>query len=416
MQIFRGQQSKNRSKPRLSWSNSNKIQKRRFVIFAVIFGLLGGYIVFRSFAATTLTGADGEFTPMTQVRILNTTNGIGGRSTPLLPGETYKLKVAGVGGVPSANLRAISLNVVAAAPTATGYLTVWQSGISQPATSTLNFAAGKYISNHVIAQVGSDGYIQINNSAGAGNTHVVVDVNGYYTTSGSAARGARYTPVAPSRILNTTTGVGIASGQVQSGQTITTQITGKGGVPSTGVTAVVMNVVAISRAYNGWMTLWPAGTTRPTTSSVNYTTNQMNTNLVTVKLNSSGQVSLYNSGSNVDILFEVQGYYGSTSSSSNQVGRFVPVTPTRIIDTSSSNGGYSRLINSGETVALPIAGRGGLPFNDMQSAVLNITAVPASSTAGYLTVWSAGDANPFVYNLNYNSGEPTATQAVIKKL
>ena len=60
------------------------------------------------------------------------------------------------------------------------HVRVYPDGSTPPGTSDLNFSAGPTVANIVVVQVGSDGMIDIFNSAG--NEDAIVDVYGYYST------------------------------------------------------------------------------------------------------------------------------------------------------------------------------------------------------------------------------------------
>ncbi|MGH9154144.1 MAG: hypothetical protein ACRD03_17570 [Acidimicrobiales bacterium] len=67
----------------------------------------------------------------------------------------------------------------------------------------------------------------------------------------------RYTPLTPARILDTRTGTGGIAGPVGPGSTVDMQVTGRGGVPSTGVTAVAVNVTVTQPTGHGHLTVFP---------------------------------------------------------------------------------------------------------------------------------------------------------------
>ncbi len=97
----------------------------------------------------------------------------------LAPGETRLLRLAGLCGVP-ANATAVSLNVTALA-SREGYIVFYPSDQSQPGTSTLNFRAGAVRANNAIVLLATDGSGGANvANVSTGDTHVVVDVNGYF--------------------------------------------------------------------------------------------------------------------------------------------------------------------------------------------------------------------------------------------
>jgi hypothetical protein len=81
-------------------------------------------------------------------------------------------------------------------------------------------------------------------------------------------QGAYY-PVNPSRILDTRFGNGVPAAAVGPNSTISLQVTGRGGVPSTGVSSVVLNVTATVPTAHSYITVYPTGVTRPTASSLN---------------------------------------------------------------------------------------------------------------------------------------------------
>ena len=91
---------------------------------------------------------------------------------------------------------------------------------------------------------------------------------------------------------------------------LTLQVTGRGGVPATGVAAVVLNVTVTAPVTNGYLTAYPAGTTAPTASNINFLARQTIPNLVVVKVGTNGQVALKNSsGGTIQVIADVAGYF-----------------------------------------------------------------------------------------------------------
>ncbi|MBW3576111.1 MAG: thrombospondin type 3 repeat-containing protein, partial [Actinobacteria bacterium] len=72
-----------------------------------------------------------------------------------------------------------------------------------------------------------------------------------------------YHPLSPTRILDTRVGNGAPTAKVGPSRTLGLQVTGRGGVPATGVSAVVMNVTVTEPTASSYLTAWPAGTSRP---------------------------------------------------------------------------------------------------------------------------------------------------------
>ena len=97
------------------------------------------------------------------------------------------------------------MNVTVDGPTDFGYLSAWPSGEQQPLVASLNFHPGQTVPNLVTVKTGANGRVNIFNSAG--NTNVVADVMGYYTDVPPSS-GGKFTPLTPSRILDTRDGTG----------------------------------------------------------------------------------------------------------------------------------------------------------------------------------------------------------------
>ena len=112
----------------------------------------------------------------------------------------------------------------------------------------------------------------------------------------------------PSRVMDTRTNLG-ATGPVPALDSISLQVTGKGGVPATGVSAVIVNVTAVNPTSAGYITVWPSGATRTTTSNLNFQTGQNIPNLVVVPVGADGKIQLFNgSPGTVNLLADITGY------------------------------------------------------------------------------------------------------------
>lgn len=118
-----------------------------------------------------------------------------------------------------------------------------------------------------------------------------------------------FVPVSPIRILDSrpASSTGFV-GPLTAGQTHTFQVTGVAGVPAN-ATAVVLNVTATDTTEASFMTVFPAGTARPTASNLNWAAGVTIPNLVTVKIGAAGKVTIYNSVGSTNVIVDVSGYY-----------------------------------------------------------------------------------------------------------
>ena len=249
---------------------------------------------FRSSAANRLT-------PVNPARLMDSRNGVGGRRGPLFTNSVFNLKVRGVGGVPL-NADSVVLNVTAVTPTSPGYLTVFPAGTVKQTTSSLNFAPGAIVPNLVIAKVGAKNSVSLYNFKG--NTHVVVDVVGYFAASGSG----RYTPLEPGTLLDTRPFTVPPLGQAV---TVALQVCGAGGVPAAGVAAVAINISARNPSRDSYITVWPSGSAKPTASNLNPKAGNSCSNVAFVKVGADGQVMLYNNSGSVDVVVDVLGWFSA---------------------------------------------------------------------------------------------------------
>lgn len=236
------------------------------------------------------------------VRILNTKNGTGGYSTPVGAGGTISLQVTGQHGVPPSGVTAVVLNVTAVNPTAKSYVTAYPDGQPRPNTLNLFFYSGDKFPNLVIVPVGSNGKVDFYNDSGSVN--LLADLEGYYTSGGSWLD-----TTGPTRLLDTRNGTGGYSTPVGAGKTISVKVVGKDGIPASGVTAVVLNVTAVSPTKTGYVTVYPYGKTRPGTPNLYFRAAETFPSLVIVPVGSGGKVSFYNAYGSVNLLADLAGYY-----------------------------------------------------------------------------------------------------------
>jgi RHS repeat-associated protein len=365
----------------------------------------------------------GQYTPLTPARILDTRAATragvcpGTTCATIGAGQTLTLKVAGQGGVPATGAAAVVLSVVATDTTAVSYLTVWPSDNPQPGASSLNWSATQTVSNLATVKVAADGTIKIFNNAGT--VSVVIDVNGWYSASNGTA-GSGFNSLNPARILDTRaafrTGVcpPATCTTMGTGTSMKLQVAGQGGVPTTGVSAVALNITVTSPSTGGYLTVWPSNEARQGTSSMNFPAGATVSQLVIAKVAPDGTLSIYNNAGSVEIIGDVSGWYGARTGSA-----FQALTPARILDTraafrSGTCTGTCQTVPAGGTLVLSVAGKGGVPATGASAVVLNVVADVAAN-GGYLTVWPSDSPRPVTSQLTYNKGQ-TGANATITKL
>ncbi|HEX9033225.1 MAG TPA: peptidoglycan recognition family protein [Streptosporangiaceae bacterium] len=341
------------------------------------------------------------YTPTGPTRVLDTSNGTGGYSAPVGAGQTISVQVTGQNGVPSSGVTAVMLNVTAVKPTRSSYVTVYADGASRPATQNLIFTAGQTFPRLVQEPV-VDGKIDFYNNAGSVN--LVADLVGYYSTAG----GSWLNGVGPTRVLNTRNGTGGYSTPVGPGQTISLQVTGANGVPSSGVTAVALNVTPVNATQNSYVTVYADGASRPATQNLIFTAGETFPNLVVVPVGTDGKVDFYNSVGSVNLIADLAGYYSTPGGSwLDNIG------PLRVLDTLNGTGGYRTPVGPGATIRLLVTGKNGVPPSGVTAVVLNVVATNPTKNS-YVTVYPDGMTRPGTSNLNFTAGQTFPIQVVVR--
>ena len=337
-----------------------------------------------------------RFVSIDPVRVLDTRAGGGA----VAAGTSRTLPVLGVRTVPATGVSSVVVNVTVVGTTSGGYLTVYEAGRPRPPTSNVDFAAGGTVANLATVKVGDAGALSV--YLGGGSAHVLVDVAGYYTDGTTPSAGSGFIPVLPARLLDTRPGRLAGDGaEVAVGPhgTLRLKVAGRGGMPATGVAAVVMTVTAVTPTSTGFVTAWPSGP-RPVVSNLNFA-RRTTSNLVTVKVDAEGFVSLFNSNGTTHLLADVAGYYDPSSAGTPRV-----VTARRAYDSR-----RTLAFGPGETRGIS-PDLHGIPARPGRAVVLNLTVTGA--TAGtFLTVHPHGSPRPRTSNVNVSPGQTVAVQVVV---
>jgi hypothetical protein len=172
--------------------------------------------------------------------------------------------------------------------------------------------------------------------------------------------------------------------------------------------AIVGNATVVNFTENaGYITLYPSGSTQPTTSNLNFSSGQVVPNSFTVGVSTKGEFNIYVS-STTHIIIDVSGYYAPPGPGGLYYHPLL--TPIRILDTRLSepaaytpatpiNGGsfrtqVSRLSYNGVTIP-----------STAKVVVGNATVVNTMGGAdGYITLYPSNSSLPVVSNLNFSSG------------
>ena len=257
------------------------------------------------------------FSPTTPSRLFDTRVGIGGVPVQKVgqldgSGAALEVSVLGRNGIPSTGVTSISMNVTitnTTSPASGGYVTVYPCG-ARPDVSSLNFVSNQTVPNAVLAPISPSGTICF---YVYGQADVIADINGVFES------GLGFFPVSPQRLADTRSGRGGVS--VQSvgdnngtGTPLEVTIAGTSGIPTSGVTAVSLNVTALgvsTSPYGGYVTVYPCDS-RPNASNLNFVAGQVVPNAVIAPVSARGTVCFFVYGI-ADIIVDANGYISNAS-------------------------------------------------------------------------------------------------------
>jgi hypothetical protein len=378
---------------------------------AVVCLLIGALVVAgRARDHGVVVAAPGDtsvFTPMKPQRLVDTRIGLGTPLGRLQARTSVDIQVTGRLGIPS-EATAVVANVIAVDADRPGYLQLLPTGQTAfGSSSTLNVdTPAQTIPNAAFASLGDNGKLTV---YAIFTADVVIDIFGYFTPATSSKAG-RLVPLTPTRILDSRISLGWTSPRrvderVVADSTVTLQVAGRGGVPRSGVSAVVMNVTAVDPAGPGYVQVAPTPVVRRATSNLNTAAGRTIANLVVVPLGTAGTVDLFVT-TQADLVADVVGYFTDSTASKSSKGLFVPITPNRQLDTRlpaprnpRPEGTVTTInINDIATTAIAIAG--------------NLTATEATQP-GYLQLAAPPIAVRTSSNLNISYPGQTIANAVV---
>jgi hypothetical protein len=181
------------------------------------------------------------------------------------------------------------------------------------------------------------------------------------------------------------------------------------GVPAT-ARAFSLNVAVVPSGPLGYLTVWPAGQTRPVVATLNSLDGRIKSNAAIVPAGLGGAISVY-STNDTGVVLDINGYFVDATDPSALA--FYPVTPCRVVDTRLAAGplGGPDLL-AGQARSFPIQSSScGLP-STAQAWSLNFAVVPPGPL-GYLTAWPTGQSRPVVATLNAMTGAITANAGIV---
>jgi enamine deaminase RidA (YjgF/YER057c/UK114 family) len=229
-------------------------------------------------------------------------------ATKVVAGEEMEVQLSDLGTVvPSTGVAAVSLNVTVVDAEQPGFLSVYPCG-HRPLVSSVNYEVGATVANEVMAVLSSTGSVCFFANA---TIDLVVDVNGWLGSVSDFSRSG------PMRVVDTRPGenanamLQVTPVPLTPNTVLAVNVADLGGlVPSSGVSAVSLNVTATNVTAAGYITVFPCGQ-QPLVSSVNYAVPQASTaNAVLVPVSAAGTICFF-SLHPVDLVVDINGWFAA---------------------------------------------------------------------------------------------------------
>ena len=346
-----------------------------------------------------------QFVPLTPCRVVDTRNPNGPFGGPPITGGTYRTfpLPSGACDIP-ANASGYSVNVTLVPPNhnGIGYLTIWPTGELQPTVSTMNSLDGRIKANAAIVPAGASGAVNVYLS---NTSNVVIDVNGYFTAP--AADTLQFYPLTPCRVVDTRNANGNLGGPFLTGGVERDfPVTQSSCIPQdANIKAYSFNFTAVPHPTGNemaYLTVWPAGQTKPVVSTLNNLTATIVANAAIVPAGTAGSIAVYPSN-DTDLVVDVNGYFAAPGTGGLSL---YSTAPCRVLDTRQGHGAFTGELTVG------VVSSACSPSSTAKAYVFNATVVPVGPLS-YLTLWPDGEGQPLASTLNAIDGAITSNMAIV---
>ncbi len=350
------------------------IRRTGLVLASVLMAML-------AMAPSPATPASAAASLTAPVRVLDTRSGLGvggGR----VGVDQVRLEIPGVSIV---GQTAVMLNLAAADASREGFVSAWPCDASRPETAVLNFAPGRAVSNMVVLRYPAAGLC----FGASSPVHLVADLTGV-TTNGEI------NGIAPARLVDTRD-----TQQYRANREYRVRVGGRAGIPANAGGAAI-NVTVVRPSATGRVVVTPCDSTSDA-ATLNYQPGEVVPHLTFAKL-TGGELCI-TSNQNVDVVVDAFAWMGDTS-------KVRMITPDRLLDTRTGQGGTFGSVRDGQTIRLRVAGESGVP-NDADGVTVNI-AVTDVGHRGYVTAWPCDVTRPVAASLNMWPGMRRSNQATVE--
>ena len=217
----------------------------------------------------------------------------------------------------------------------------------------------------------------------------------------------QYVPITSVKAMDTRYGIGgVPIGRVSSSGTITFEVLGIGQVPATGVSAVMLNVSAISPSGSGYLSAYSDDVSDSGLSLFNWNDGVNSNGADVIAPGADGGVTIsVHSYTSTQVSASVRGYFldGSQQSAGDT---YVPMNWVNALDTRSglNTNGQLGPISSGAKLSLQVTDKFGIPAQNIDAVAVEIGAI-GGSTSGFLVDGPSGGSISVPSVVSYGAGQ-----------
>ncbi|MDQ3578560.1 MAG: hypothetical protein M3443_13390 [Actinomycetota bacterium] len=248
---------------------------------------LAGYYV----PAPAKAVASGAYTPTSPTRMLDTRS----QGGAVRGGGVVTIDFT---GRVAASATSVTINVTGTDTTGNTFVTAWPTGQARPTASSLNLAPGKTTPNSITVALGTDRKVSFYNNAG--DTHLVVDLAGYYATD----TGLLFYPTEAVRIFDSRFE---EPGALGPGHIVDIYFTD---TPEWG--ALAINMTGTNPSANTYVTTFPSDEAVPNASNLNLAPGQTAANTASAKLGDYEgfrSMGFFNHSGSTDLIIDAFGIF-----------------------------------------------------------------------------------------------------------
>jgi len=210
------------------------------------------------------------------------------------------------------------------------------------------------------------------------------------------------------RLVDSRVGTGISKAPLAPLAPRKVQVTGAAGIPSDGVSAVLVTMTTLDPTVAGQTSAGPAD--GALAGVMRYDAGAYTSNSAVVMVSDAGQINIQ-ATSTTNVVVDVQGYY-TIGNGVTAAGGYSPVTQSRIVDTINGVGLPKAKLAGGSTSTIQVSGKGGVPAG-AKAVFVNFQIDNGTTAAGFINPYATSATSRPNSTLNFDGTPYTSIGAIV---